>query len=75
MEVDTDIVTFVLDMDGQALHYLESEKGVAASFMTDDTYSLRLKGGYYAKNLDVSEAILLLIHGSSPPTTELGVPK
>lgn len=58
MEVETDLVTFLIN----GIHYLESERGVAASLLDEETYSVRLKGGYYANGLSVDEAIEILCY-------------
>lgn len=60
MEAEPELATFILESDGVALDYLESPTGVAASLLDQDSYSVRLKGGYYASGLTVSEAIQVL---------------
>lgn len=63
MEAEAEVVSFVVSTGGGVLSYFQSNLGVAATKMGEDSYSLRLKGGFYAKGLSEAEAIRVLVLG------------
>jgi hypothetical protein len=65
MDVNAEIVTFFASDKRSCFvyYFYETKLGVAASVIGEDCFSIRLKSGFYARELTETDVLRLLVHG------------